>query len=134
MLLRQFMLDVGPQESNCWLMAAEATGAALLVDAGAFEPELVRLVAERSLDLSHILLTHLHWDHIDGLPRYLKEWPRAQIVAPAPLPAFPQARLVAQGDQVQVGPFVMEVLRTSGHTPESISYYCALAGVCFVGD
>jgi glyoxylase-like metal-dependent hydrolase (beta-lactamase superfamily II) len=134
MLLRQFMLDVGPLESNCWLMADEKSREAFLVDAGAFEPAVVVLVAQRGLRLSHILLTHLHWDHVDGLPRYRDQFPEAAIVAPSPVPGCSPLLLVADGDQVEVGPYSLQVLKTSGHTPESISYYCRSAGVCFVGD
>lgn len=134
MLLRPFMLNVGPLESNCYLMADEAGKTGLLVDAGAFEPAIVELAAEKDLQITHILLTHLHWDHVDGLAQYLEHWPQARVVAPAAIEAAPEARIVGEGDHVEVGPFRFEVFKTSGHTPESISYYCAEHGVCFTGD
>jgi glyoxylase-like metal-dependent hydrolase (beta-lactamase superfamily II) len=128
------MLDVGPLESNSWLMADEKSGVALLVDAGAFESGIVSLVAERRLVLSHILLTHLHWDHVDGLPLYRDQWPEAAVIAPAPPPGGGFVELVGEGDRIDVGPFAFQILQTSGHTPESISYYCPSEAVCFVGD
>jgi glyoxylase-like metal-dependent hydrolase (beta-lactamase superfamily II) len=135
MILRHFMLDVGTQEVNSYLMADEATREGLMVDAGGFDPLILETVAELELRMTHILLTHLHWDHVDALPRYLEQWPEATVIAPAP-PPTPAGRpqLVAPGARFGVGPFEFEVIRTSGHTPESVSYYSAGAGVCFVGD
>lgn len=134
MLLRQFMLEVGPFESNSWLLADEETGEGLLLDAGGFSSDVVRLVETWGLHISHILITHLHHDHIDGLPDYRRCWPQTRVVAPAPIDGIDNAVLVAEGNRVQVGPFQFDVIRTSGHTPESISYYCRSAGICFVGD
>lgn len=135
MILQHFMLDVVSQEVNCYLMADEETRTGLLVDAGAFEPLVVEQAAELGLTITHILLTHLHWDHVDALPAYQEAWPGATVITPAAPPTpCPRLRLVSAGEIFHVGPLGFEVLRTSGHTPESVSYYCAGAGVCFVGD
>lgn len=134
MILQHYMLDVGSQEVNCYLMADEAARAGLLVDAGGFDPLIVEQADELGLTISHILLTHLHWDHVDALPAYLEQWPNATVIAPADPAMECHLRLVRPGEIFHAGPFAFEVLRTSGHTPESISYYCAAAGVCFVGD
>ncbi len=134
MLLRHFMLDVGPLESNAFLMADLESRTGLLVDAGAFESAIVAVAEEHDLRMAAVLLTHLHWDHVDGLGEYLKRWPGARVHAPARPPSVPDAQIVGHGDEFDVGPFHFQALKTSGHTPESISYYCAGAGVCFVGD
>lgn len=134
MYLQSFMIDVGSQEVNAYLMADEASGIGLMVDAGAYEPAIVETADALGLKVTHILLTHLHWDHVDGLPRYLEQWPQAVVISPAPIGAAPGARLVREADTFAIGPFQFEVLRTSGHTPESVSYYCPAESVCFVGD
>jgi hydroxyacylglutathione hydrolase len=38
------------------------------------------------------------------------------------------------GEQLQVGSAVLQVLHTPGHSPGSISLYCAEEGVLFSGD
>ena len=134
MLLQAFMIDVGTQEVNAYLMADEETGVGLMVDAGGFDPLIVETAAELGIQVTHILLTHLHWDHIEGLARYLEHWPQARVIAPAPLESVAEVRIVREGDRIEIGPFQFEVLCTAGHTPESVSYYCPSAGVCFVGD
>jgi len=134
MLLQAFMIDVGTQEVNAYLMADEETGVGLMVDAGGFDPLIVETAVELGIQITHILLTHLHWDHVDALPRYLEHWPRACVIAPAPLESAPEARIVREGDRFEIGPFPFEVLCTAGHTPESVSYYVPSADICFVGD
>ena len=83
---------------------------------------------------SKVVISHMHWDHTDALGRYLAQWPNAQVAAPGPLSSVSGARVVGEGDSIECGPLRLEVLRTSGHTPDSVSYYCAAAGVCFTGD
>lgn len=134
MLLHQAMIDVGPQESNIWLLADEDSGQGVLVDAGAYDSDTVALAADRGITVGWILITHLHWDHIDGLERFLEVWPGARVIAPAPLAAAPGARTVDEGEVIEAGPFRFEVMRTSGHTPESVSFHCREAKLCFVGD
>lgn len=134
MILQHFMLDVGSQEVNSFLMADEDSRVGVLVDAGAIDPLIVETVAELELKITHILLTHLHWDHVDGLPHYLEQWPGVTVLAPAAPEVECRLKLIKPGDTFHVGPFLFEVLNTAGHTPESVSYYCADAGVCFVGD
>lgn len=134
MLLQSFLLDLPPQETNHYLLADMATRIGLLVDAGGFDPEIIQLANEYRLTMTHILLTHLHWDHTDALGDYLRYWPDALVVTPEPIPGIRHKTVVHPGDVLAVGPFSFQVLDTSGHTPESISYYCPQKQICFVGD
>lgn len=134
MILQHFMFDLVSQEVNAYLMGDEETRVGLMVDAGGFDPQVVETADAMGLSITHILLTHLHWDHVAALPAYLEQWSSVQVITPAPLAAAPQARIVVPGEKFRVGPFFFEVIQTSGHTPESVSYYCRDAGVCFVGD
>lgn len=133
MLFRSFVFPAGHLEVNLFVMGDEKTSEGLLVDAGVFDQSVVDFVEGSGLKLSTILLTHHHGDHIDGLKDYLRQWD-ASVISPAPIKTAPQAQLVKEGDRFEVGPFEFEVFQTSGHTPESISYYCAAQEVCFVGD
>ena len=138
MILLPFMIDVGSQEVNLHLCADEQSRDGMLIDAGGFVPALAEWVARHGIRVTHILLTHLHYDHTDALPDYLQLWPDAVVVAGGALPAGKAASakslLVRHGDVVQVGPLRVEVVSTPGHTPDSVSYWCPDAGVCFVGD
>lgn len=133
MILQSFTFDSGPLEVNLFLMGDEGTREAILIDAGVFDPSVTQYAEREGLRVSTILLTHLHHDHVAAIGEYAAHW-GAGVVAPAPLEDAPGARMVVEGDKVEVGAFKFEVFRTSGHTPDSISYYCAAEAVCFVGD
>src|SRR5438067_12898796 len=70
-----------PYATNCWLLAAEGSEEAVVVDPG-FEPERVREVlrAARKRPVA-VLLTHAHFDHAgdagvfagDDVPVYVHE-------------------------------------------------------------
>jgi len=132
-ILRPFMFEHGPLEVNLFVLADERTRQAVMIDAGVFDETVPTFVRSAGLDLRAVLITHLHPDHIQGLESYLRRWP-VEVFSPAPLKAAPEAGLARPGETIQAGPFAFKVLRTSGHTPESVSYACPAEGVCFVGD
>lgn len=133
MILQPFVFDCGPLEVNHYVFAEEATGRAALVDAGVFDPSVAEFVRGRALRLETILLTHHHHDHIDAAPDYEREF-GAEAFSPAPTPKAPAARPAVEGTPLEVAGFRVEVFKTSGHTPEGVSYWLPEAGVCFVGD
>ena len=63
MTLRIRACAAGPLETNAYLVADEATGEAILVDAPpGVTPALIALAA--GLQVRRIVVTHGHWDHI----------------------------------------------------------------------
>lgn len=134
MFFQHFMCEVGGQEANMFLIADPSDGSCVLVDAGALDPLVIEMVAERGLRVEHVLLTHLHFDHVDGLSAYLEQWPTAKVASPGPIAARGEILLVADGDRIGAGALQFDVLATPGHTPDSVSYYFPRAGMCFVGD
>lgn len=133
MILQTFVFPCGPLEVNHYLFADEATGRAALVDAGVFDPSVAEFAAARGLRVETILITHHHHDHIEAVADYARVF-GAHVVSPAPHRLAPAARIVAEGDVFDVAGFRVEVFKTSGHTPEGITYYLPEAGICFVGD
>jgi glyoxylase-like metal-dependent hydrolase (beta-lactamase superfamily II) len=133
MIFQPFVFNAGPLEVNLYLMADESTREGLLVDAGVFHASVAELADRLGLKMKTILITHLHADHVHAVGDYAGRW-KAEVIAPAPLAAVPDARIVADGQTVYAAGFEFRVLRTSGHTPESVSYYCEREGICFVGD
>ena len=85
-------------------------------------------------DVDHVVLTHLHGDHVGGLPEVLERAPRAVAWAgtadveaiDSPRPIMP----LEGGDEV----FGMEVIATPGHTPGHISVLDAAASFLVAGD
>ncbi len=133
MILKSFYFPFGPLEVNLFIMGNPETGDALLVDAGVFDDSVMDFLRDSGLRLTDILITHLHRDHIDALAKYVEAASPA-VIAPARLDAAPKAKIIGPGEEFSSAGFRFEVFKTSGHTPESISYYCAREELCFVGD
>jgi hydroxyacylglutathione hydrolase len=75
------VFDRNPFGTNCWLLAADGSEDAVVVDPG-FEPEEIRSVLERAGKRpAAVLLTHAHLDHAyaagsfagDDVPVFLHE-------------------------------------------------------------
>lgn len=68
-----------------------------------------------------VLLTHTHWDHIDGLPYILAAWPTLPVyvhaAGQADLPTEAHAVLLADGDRLPFGGRDLVVTETPGHHP-----------------
>jgi len=140
--------SLGPLETNCHVL--DHQGRALAVDPGGDPAEVLDFLRAEKLTLEHILLTHLHFDHIYGCAA-LGKATGAAILAPAgdaPLMDTELGRGGVYGFPV-VEPFesspaplgpatfiglACQCLATPGHTPGSICYYFPDAGAAFVGD
>ena len=63
---------VGPLATNCWIIAANDTRHAVVIDPGD-EPQRV-IDAAHDLTVEAVVLTHAHWDHVLGVPAALDAW------------------------------------------------------------
>jgi hydroxyacylglutathione hydrolase len=111
-----------------------ADGTTLIVDvpdAAAAEAAL----AETGWRLTHILITHHHTDHVQGVPA-LKAATGAEVVGPAAEAARIAGleRTVVDGERFSCGGIRIEAISTPGHTLGQVSYYLPDAGVAFTGD
>ena len=106
----------------------------LLVDAPEADPILAKL-QENQWSLSHVLLTHHHWDHVDGLQQLL-EYHSPQIIgSAADLKRLPPLHLpVTENDKIQIGGNEGTVFDTPGHTIGHISVYFEASKLLFSAD
>ena len=142
-------VPVGPLQANCFLVN-DSAGVACAIDPGAEPERLAGLLQEWGLTLTHILLTHGHFDHLNGAAE-LAEVTGARIVChegvvpmladPAayiPFPGFTGAPgrqpdlLVKEDDLVEVGSLQARVIETPGHSPGDVTY--EIEGHLFCGD
>ena len=124
-------LCVGPMENNAYLVACRATSAAVLIDAAAEPDRLLALAA--GVELSAILTTHGHGDHVQGAAAVRETAGVPFRIHPADGAMSgqdPDEPLVA--GEIRVGELVVRVLETPGHTQGSICF--AVPGVVFSGD
>jgi hydroxyacylglutathione hydrolase len=118
--------------SNTYLVAAGANSEAFVVDAGGPMDELIAKADEHGLDVTHILLTHHHHDHVAELDKALERWPDAQVLV------HPQEKVdgstgdLNPGDELEIGGLTVKALHTPGHTAGMLSLL--VNGNLFTGD
>jgi hydroxyacylglutathione hydrolase len=104
--------------SNTYLVADDQGVAAVMVDAGGPVEPLLELAERERYQLTHILLTHHHHDHVAELERVLERHPQAQVlIHPLEREYVPQATGdLIPGETISVGGLRIDVLHTPGHT------------------
>jgi len=118
--------------SNTYLVAGAEGGAAFLVDAGGPVAPLIETAERRGLDVTHVLLTHHHHDHVAELGDVLERWPGASVLS------HPDERVpgttgdLRDGDELTVGGLTVRALHTPGHTAGMLALL--VDGEVFTGD
>lgn len=138
---------------NCTLFWCTATGEGAVVDPGGDLDRILSLAKAKSVTLKQILLTHGHIDHAGGSGALAKQL-GIPIVGPQQddafwieqLPgqsrmfgfpavdAFMPDRWLQDGDTVQVGQEILEVLHCPGHTPGHVVFFHRPSRIAQVGD
>lgn len=148
---------VGPFAMNEYIIQCKRTKKAAIVDSGE-DPSVffARYAVDNSLDVTHLLQTHGHIDHVTGLVATKNKYPDALIHlhmkelvvynkvsimalmlgmdCETPLP--PVDVFVEDMEQFHVGDINFNVLLTPGHTPGHCIYYHNSTDMpfAFVGD
>ncbi|KPK77023.1 MAG: hypothetical protein AMJ79_04740 [Phycisphaerae bacterium SM23_30] len=145
---------LGDFATNCYVVReSNATKECLIIDPGYGAEPLVELLQTKKLQPQRILLTHGHCDHIAGIKLLRKKFGAVPVCiskADAPMLSNDKKNLTwmtgnllrldepeemfEPGDTIYLGALEFEVLSTPGHTPGSVSFYCAREKVVFVGD
>ncbi|MEX0365762.1 MAG: hydroxyacylglutathione hydrolase [Ruegeria sp.] len=110
------------------------SGETALVDAPEAAPILAELTA-RGWRLSHVLLTHHHYDHVDGLAGILAQHSAQVVGASADAHRLPPLDVqVAEGDALTIGGEPVRVLDVSGHTVGHIAFHMPQSHAVFTAD
>ena len=67
-------------DENCYILYKKGCSVCLLIDPGANYSKIINYLEEKNLQLSHILLTHCHYDHISSI-KELKEKTAAVVLS-----------------------------------------------------
>jgi len=112
----------------------QATNATAVIDAPDAAP------IERALDaekwkLTHILITHHHGDHVQGIPALKKKYGAIVVGPSAEADKIPMIDVeVGPANPVAVGSMIARVIETPGHTAGHIVYMFDTEQLLFAGD
>jgi hydroxyacylglutathione hydrolase len=116
------------------LLHDTSSGATAAIDAPETAPVEAAL-RRRGWRLTHILVTHHHADHTQGIPA-LKQQHGCRVIGPRAEAGRIRDldETVAEGDEVRLGDLVARVIETPGHTGGHITYWLPEPKLAFVGD
>ena len=122
-------LELGPLQNFVYLIGCPETRETAVVDPGWDVPAILDAAAQDEMRITKVLITHTHFDHINGVPEILKATDAQVIVHKKELGAIPVEesslqRLEGQAE-VSVGRLKLLLLHTPGHTPGSFCFSVA---------
>ncbi|NET74387.1 MAG: MBL fold metallo-hydrolase [Sphaerospermopsis sp. SIO1G2] len=146
-------LPLGPMQTNCYIVMCENTGHTAVIDPSWNGRAISAALIDGAHDITHILITHAHFDHVGGLAQLKDEFPEVpvylhpeaseqlsqvatqamffgmKIVQPSPA-----EKELAEGDVIELGDLRLQVLYTPGHAQGHVSFYIPEVDVIFSGD
>lgn len=133
------LVGPAPYSTNCFLAVTEA-GSGVLVDPTASVQELEQLLKEKNAKLTHILLTHGHFDHVTHVVELAQRWGCKVYMdvqdaqGSELMPLLPAQ--ITDGYQNGAGIAVDEVEFVTWHTPGHTagSWVIYSQGLLFTGD
>lgn len=149
---------VNPLEVNCYVVSDD-TKEAVIIDCGCFHPdewvEIKNYIVKEQLKVVHLLNTHLHFDHIMGVPMVYNDLGLAPEANKNDLSIYnnvekqistfinmnvdhiempPLSRELRDGDTIEFGTHSFMVIQTPGHTKGGVCFYCKEENTLFTGD
>jgi hydroxyacylglutathione hydrolase len=104
--------------SNAYLVADEAGGAGVLIDGNDDLAPLLERAERDGIEITHILITHPHLDHIAGLADARERLGGVPMVAHAEAAAEIDeeiAQTIGDGEKLSTGGLEIEAISTPGH-------------------
>lgn len=149
---------LGNEYEECTYVMSDETLEAVIIDCGVLIPrkrqELLAFIEQNHLQPVRLLMTHAHHDHAYGndlihdryglLPEVheddrvlmTRQLPRriAELHKDYPHDIPMPEHYLTDGETITFGTHSLQVIHVPGHSPGSVTFYCAEEGIAFTGD
>ena len=117
-------IEVGLMENFVYLIGSIQTREVLVVDPAWEVDRIFNEVDQSQVKVVGALITHTHFDHVNGVEELLEKVPNAKVYVHKEESNFlpkESANIIAVegGKKIQVGDIEVEFIHTPGHTPGS---------------
>ena len=146
------MLTVGPFQENCYVVGDEEAGTGVIVDPGDEAARIALAVEQTNLEITQILITHAHIDHVGAVAALVDEYSCPVLMHAEAEPMLGQLptqammmglrfgkvpavdRHIEDEASIEVGGLQLRSLYTPGHAPGHIAFYIESEGLLLSGD
>jgi hydroxyacylglutathione hydrolase len=142
---------VGQVAENCYLLRADGSERALIVDPGDEAERILAPVESLGLTVEAILVTHCHFDHIGAVAPVARETgapvycPELEVPVLAnimdwvpgpfgPFESYDADETVSGGETLELAGLELDVVSTPGHSPGHVTYSIPDEEAIFSGD
>ena len=123
--LRQ--MEIGPMQNFVYLIGDREAKECAVVDPAWDVEAVLRQAREDGMTVRHALVTHGHYDHVNGLPELLEKTDAQAFINEKEVEFFKISRSnvkpVRSGETLQIGEIVIRFIHTPGHTPGSQCFH-----------
>ncbi|MBF9000664.1 MULTISPECIES: MBL fold metallo-hydrolase [Vibrio] len=154
MSLQYQVVPVTSFAQNCSIVWCDSTNDGIVIDPGGDVKQLAMLIDELGVNVTKVVLTHGHLDHVGGTKELVAKLQDIPVIGPHkddnfwlqglegqsqmfgfPLTeAFEPTQWLDEGDEVSFGNETLKVYHTPGHTPGHVVLFSESARLAFVGD
>jgi hydroxyacylglutathione hydrolase len=116
---------------NTYLIGQDGGGPAILIDPGHVDVELIELIEEHHYTIDHVLITHRHDAHVQGLGTLLKIYTPEVHAAAASIYDYHVSE-VTDNQTLHLCGFEIDAIHIPGHSLDSMVF--KLDRALFTGD
>ena len=116
-------MELGPMANYVYFVGDPKTREVAVIDPAWDVGRIIEMAQEHDLTITKILITHSHFDHINGVEDLLNHIKAKVYINKAEAEfmkaIWPELVLVEGGDTTQIGDVELRFIHTPGHTPGS---------------
>ena len=117
-------LEIGPLQNFIYLIGSLETRQAVVVDPGWDVKKILDTAAQDEMKITTVLVTHTHFDHINGVEEIVKATDARVLVHKKEAESLPIEKSsvipIEGGYEFEAGSIKLSLLHTPGHTPGSV--------------